>query len=476
MIRVAFAKLRAEGSSLGRELISPWRSHHGLSQEVAGAEHANGIAREQFRQLMRKSRGNLLASVLGLLLWTIALLNLGAGWEVGLWVAAMLACLARISYLSETFVRRAPSDAELRCWEARLGQVVSVMAVGWASIASVYPLTEAWGVPYMTIGLVLVVAGTLALFANYRPSTAWFSLPLGVVVCAILVAGHRGLPQVIGVGFLMATVALTYMARAQNALISRNMMIAAERLDLIRDVERSREEAACAHRAKTRAFASVAHDLRQPMHSISLLTGRLAAHSEYRTDARSHIDASVQAMGRLLKALNEASAVSVESHAGQVCTVALDEVFDRLRQQFEPQARARGIEYRMVPCGLTVRTDAFRLERILCNLMSNAIRCTDGGCVTVRARARADRAVVQVWDSGPGIARQYRERIFDEFYQVPRAGYASGLGLGLATVRQLTHRLGHRIQVRSRVGTCSMFSVEVPLGRAGTVSTAALQE
>lgn len=465
MSRALFPALRVEGAGLWDELLSPWRScqGQGLSQEMAGAELANGIAREQFRQLMHKSKANLIASVLGLLLWVIALLSVGAGWIVGLWAAVLLAIFGRIAYLTQTFVRRSPSDAELRRWEARLGRVVSVSVVAWGSIGLVHPFTEDRFVPYMAIGLLLVVAGSLGLFANYRPSTAWLALPLGVLTCAIVVAGHRGPTQLIGVGFLIATAVLTFMARTQNSLVSRNMMNAAERLELIREAERLREEAAYANRAKTRALASVAHDLRQPMHSISLLTSRLAEHADHRASARSQIHASVHAMAALLTALKEASAISNENQALQVRAVALGDVFDSLQRQLAPQAREQGIDYRVMACGVLVHTDPFQLQRILRNLVSNAIQCTRDGCVMVRAKVRASRAIVQVWDSGPGIPRQHRDIIFDEFYQMPQARRTSGLGLGLATVKHLANRLGHRMHVRSRVGQCSLFSIELPL-------------
>lgn len=474
----ALSTLRLTVLQLWTEMVSPWRAYPGLSQEMAGADMANGIVREQFRQMIRKSKGYLVASVLGLLPWSLVLVNQGAGWQGALWIVAVSACLARTAHLTLSFLRRAPGDTELRPWEARLGRTICASMLAWASCVLVHPMNEEAFIPYVAIGLLMVMAGNMGLFAIYRPSTTWFSLPLGVVICTTFVLRYEGFMQFIGVGLLFTAILLTFMARHQNALLFQTMLNAAQRLALLNEIERLREVAVRAHQAKTRAFASVAHDLRQPMHSISLLTSPLAKHISPEVDARRHIDASVGAMACLLAALKASVDTASDIHTPQAGGVALAEVLNNLEQQLAPQARARKISYRVLACDAWVCTEPFQLQRILRNLVSNAIQCTHEGCVTVRAKVRANRAIVQVWDSGPGISRAHRQRIFDEFYQIPQADRASqistglsptilptsgSLGLGLATVKHLAHRLGHPVRVRSRVGQCTLFAVELSL-------------
>ena len=122
----------------------------------------------------------------------------------------------------------------------------------------------------------------------------------------------------------------------------------------------------------------------------------------------------------------------------------------------------------MVPSGLTVRSDPRLLEQIIRNLLSNAVKYTTEGKLLLGCRRRGDKLRIEVWDTGPGIPELELQAIFEEFHQLdnPARERSKGLGLGLAIVQRLADLLGHKIDVRSRLGTGSVFTIEVPLGRA----------
>ncbi|MDE2003170.1 MAG: hybrid sensor histidine kinase/response regulator, partial [Betaproteobacteria bacterium] len=150
-------------------------------------------------------------------------------------------------------------------------------------------------------------------------------------------------------------------------------------------------------------------------------------------------------------------------------SVALPALFERIACEFAPQAAARGLAFRIAPTSLCVDSDAGLLERIVGNLVANAIRYTSHGGVLVGARRRGNRVAIDVVDTGVGIAAGDRERIFEEFYQVadrsaaPSAG--RGMGLGLAIVRRFADLLGHAVELDSVPGEGSRFRVLAPRAR-----------
>jgi len=126
-----------------------------------------------------------------------------------------------------------------------------------------------------------------------------------------------------------------------------------------------------------------------------------------------------------------------------------------------------------VPSSLVLHSDPLLLERIVQNIVSNAISYTNSGKIVVGCRLRGDNARIEVWDSGAGIAEAKLETIFEDYYQIdnPARDRRKGLGLGLAIVQRVARLLDHQIQVRSQLGKGSMFSVQVPLvGRAEEAS------
>lgn len=131
-------------------------------------------------------------------------------------------------------------------------------------------------------------------------------------------------------------------------------------------------------------------------------------------------------------------------------------------------AEAKGLELIIRPAQATVVSDRIYLRRILQNLISNAIRYTDQGRVLVSARGRPDRQLIQVRDTGRGIAEANHEEIFKEFKRLDaKASAAEGLGLGLAIVERAASLLGHRLELRSARGKGSTFSVELASTRQG---------
>lgn len=234
----------------------------------------------------------------------------------------------------------------------------------------------------------------------------------------------------------------------------------------LEQVDAARATAEQANVAKSRFFAAASHDLRQPLHSLGLFATALrdvVGNAEGRDLVR-HIGDSIGALNRLFDELLDLSRLDAGTVEVRRRDIALQPLFDRLSDEFVAGALEKGLRLRFHPTALAVNTDPILLERVVANLVSNAIRYTRGGGVVIGARRRAQFVELQVWDTGIGIAPEQQSRIFEEFYQVsnPARDPRQGLGLGLAIVRRLTALLDIPLDVRSVAGQGTCFTLRVP--------------
>ncbi|SAK78187.1 integral membrane sensor hybrid histidine kinase [Caballeronia temeraria] len=229
--------------------------------------------------------------------------------------------------------------------------------------------------------------------------------------------------------------------------------------------------------AKTRFFAAASHDLRQPLHAIGLLAQALSdggASAQERDESAQHIIANVEALNQLFNQVLDLA--RIESGVTQVMPqhFPLAELLARIERQFRPAAAAKGLALRIAPTQCIAFTDPVLLERIIANLVSNAVRYTERGSIWIGVRHGCDpaRGHVEVRDSGIGIEPREHAFVFEEFYQAPLPPHAArqGHGLGLATVRRLTRLLGEEPILRSEPGRGTTIRVPVRFGDASLVS------
>ena len=222
-------------------------------------------------------------------------------------------------------------------------------------------------------------------------------------------------------------------------------------------------EAEQANLSKTKFLAAVSHDLLQPLNAARLFTSALLERPS-ETLVR-NVSNSLEDVENLLGTLVDISKLDAGVIKADIAPFALSELLDNLAAEYTELARSEGLALHFVGCSALVRSDIQLLARILRNLLSNAIRYTYNGRVVLGCRRQHQRLLIQVWDSGMGIAEERLEEIFQEFKRgdVQRPDQDRGLGLGLAIVEKIAGILGHRISVKSWPGKGSMFSVEVPL-------------
>jgi two-component system, sensor histidine kinase len=230
----------------------------------------------------------------------------------------------------------------------------------------------------------------------------------------------------------------------------------------------AKAEAEQANLGKTRFLAAASHDLMQPLNAARLFVGALAEEvtTERGRDVVGRIGAALGTVGELIEALVDMSRLDTGAWTVDAVDFELGPMLARLAGEYEAQAKAAGLRLIAVPTRIIVHADRQLVERMLRNLIGNAVRYTASGRVLIGCRRRRDHVSVQVWDTGIGIPEDKLGTIFGEFQQVAEAPRhdATGLGLGLAIVDRIARLLSLRVEVRSRVGVGSCFAIEVPYG------------
>jgi signal transduction histidine kinase/CheY-like chemotaxis protein len=244
---------------------------------------------------------------------------------------------------------------------------------------------------------------------------------------------------------------------------------------LERKVEERTHQLEVANSAKSRFLAVASHDLRQPLHALGLFVAQLRTTMTAAERQRlvEHIDTAVAMVNELFKALLDISRLDAGVLTPGITEFPVAKLLERVQATFAGTAKEAGLDFRIVPNDAWVRSDFVLLEQILFNLVSNAVRYVASGGVLIGCRKRGRDLRIEIWDTGPGIPDDQREKIFGEFYrgndpQHDQRGLGGGLGLGLAIVDRICRLLRHPIELSSDVGRGTRFSVIVPIVAATT--------
>lgn len=289
---------------------------------------------------------------------------------------------------------------------------------------------------------------------------------------------------------LMAGLILAYLpiclgiSRSTRASIMRSINLRYANITLLDNLthEKQRAEQALASEeqanlAKSRFLAAASHDLRQPLHSLRLFTTTLAlqtSNSQHK-DLVAQIDSSVKSLEELFNALLDISKLDAGTVVVDKRHMHLDILLSQIKEELTPIADERGLAFEVALEDHVLHTDALLLERLLRNLISNAIRYTDSGKVCISTQRSQDNSLVwiTVADTGMGIPEADQMRVFDEFVQLDNEerDRNRGIGLGLSIVKRLGKLLDVPIELTSEEGKGSLFKVGVPMGDAAQIAS-----
>jgi PAS domain S-box-containing protein len=261
-------------------------------------------------------------------------------------------------------------------------------------------------------------------------------------------------------------ISLSPVKTGTGSFVSSVIRDVTERKKMEQEIIAARQEAERANKANSAFLAAASHDLRQPVQALSLLNGALrrTVKDPLALEMVESQEHSLDAMTNLLNSLLDISRLDAGAVNPEIEDFSIQRLIDRLSAEFSRQAHHKGLTFEADSCDAVVRSDSNLLAEIIQNFVSNAIRYTDKGSVSLACDQLGDKLRVKVTDTGIGIEKDQFDEIFKEFHQCKTPGTnTEGFGLGLAIVRRLADLLGHEVQVESTPGEGSCFCISMPV-------------
>lgn len=404
------------------------------------------------------------------------------------WMAALLMHQGLRVYHYRSYIRAREEQQQSDGWGKLyfLAAVTAGLIWGTAGVLMYVPdsLAHQAMLVLVLFGIATVSVASLSAFAPAFYALALLTL-VPIIVRMLFDPGPARVYLAIP-GVIVFVVLLSF-GRTVNRLFAESLAKRFENLDLIDELrrqkaiaEQAQHDAEAANSAKTQFFAAASHDLRQPLHALGLFATALyekIQDPEVLNVVKS-INASVSALEGLFNELLDIAKIDSGVIKPVLESFRLEEMFARVRNDFATEASAKGLRLSVTGEALVVRSDVVLLERIVRNLLSNAVRYTSAGGIDLSARPVNGAVAIEIRDTGIGIRPEDRERVFEEFFQVENPGRTSskGLGLGLSIVRRLCGLLGYELRLLSEYNQGSTFSFEVPAGMEFAAEPAAQRE
>jgi signal transduction histidine kinase/ActR/RegA family two-component response regulator len=401
--------------------------------------------------------------------WLLILQNLPTlpvlGWLAGMALYSML----RLTLLLGRR-RYPPAGANLRRWAWVLTAASAGAGAMWGLIPWLFFVPDnLYAQAVIAIALGGILASANQSIGAYWPAHLAFDIPCSLPFSIQCLITGESASITLGVLSLLFLVFSASFARSIPQSLRQSIALRMENEALVQSLTRAKEHAEASERRKTRFLAAASHDLRQPIHAMGLFVPalqRLVRHARPSphalADIADRMNSVLESMGQLLHVLMisrlDSGAVTVRR-----APCALNPVLQQVCEVLREQAKAKGLRLQLVETRLWARADPAVLHTVLLNLVANAVRYCEHGGVLVGARRRGGEVQIQVWDTGIGIPEQDLPRVFDEFYQARNAHRTSaqtrGFGLGLSIVQRSAELLDARLNVHSRLGRGSVFSV-----------------
>ncbi len=327
----------------------------------------------------------------------------------------------------------------------------------------------------IAVTLAGVMAGGISVLSYVLLSYVAFVLPIAISFAI----GSFFIDQLVAlaIGFmgLIYTIAGLYFSYSFNKVLTETLWLRHENDALLDDLRIKKEIAEQANLSKSQFLAAASHDLRQPLHALSMLFEAVKEtnSNDVRNSLYPKIETSIAALSSLFNSLLDISKLDAGAVEAKAENIQIKHIIQFILNQYETDAKEKNLSFR-VHCGdAIVYTDPVFIERIFRNLISNAIRYTETGGILVSCRNRGNFVLLQVWDTGVGIAENETDKVFGEFYQLHNPQRSRKQGLGLSIVRRLCDLLDCSMELRSKPGSGSVISILLPKGDAQNIQKVA---
>ncbi|MGF2736253.1 hybrid sensor histidine kinase/response regulator [Marinobacter sp. DUT-1] len=387
------------------------------------------------------------------------------------WFVLVIAGIGTRYLLTAAYQKQDVTLTSAEPWHCKLLMLQVYLGALWAIAVFLFAGTES--VPHqvfmITMALILGI-GSISAGTHWLPLYYSYGMPIK----GALVAHFISLGEVAWFALAMmvafAILASYSFAKKLNSIVRSEMHLRFETADLADQLRQKSKELQTAIQAKSRTLATASHDFRQPLHALSLFFDALKGAGSPQEEQRilRRIDTSLDAMRRMFDALFDISRLDAKIIQPEPVDFDIEFFLIQLSEEFREKAEQKELDLRLHTRPAVVRVDRGLLERVMRNLIANAIRYTRSGGVLISARPREDSTLVQVWDTGIGIPREARERVFVEFEQAHPSPHEDerdkGLGFGLAIVHKLCELMELPLDLRSDEGRGSVFSLTIPHG------------
>jgi signal transduction histidine kinase len=437
------------------------------------------VAEVLYRTALEGDRRAVVITVLSAIFVASLVGQQGTSRIVWLWCGACVV-LASVRLLLNRPPAAGKSPAETRSHRGRWLTLLFLASAAWGAGPPLFLLHNP-SADTLLAGIFLAAAGLSApLLAAWRRAMYLSVLPaLTPLLLILALRPLLGQAPLSANSFLLASLAAAFLmvlerlTMAQNDSLALLLAVQFNNEDLVRQLRSQIELADRANQEKTRFLASAAHDLRQPLHALGMFCAALQqrlSDTPEKPLVRNMMNA-IESLEDSFGAMLDISRLDAGVVQTAPQTFPIRDLFRRLYQQFGGDAESRNLSLRFRATGRIVRSDPQLLERVLANLVQNALRYTRQGGVLVAARRHPHGVALEVWDTGLGIPDDKKEMIFREFYQIdnPERDRGRGLGMGLSIVRRLCNLLDHPLELHSTPGRGSVFRVVVPAGAADAV-------
>jgi signal transduction histidine kinase/CheY-like chemotaxis protein len=351
-------------------------------------------------------------------------------------------------------------------WVALLfGSTLISGIIGASAPFVFFPSLEPIEQMFLSMIICLWVTGAMASIGAYHVLyTGYVCVFIGELILAWLMTADAH-PPFLAVLFAFYGLIIIGFGRSFAREVTTGVAIRFENQALVAELDAARRAAEAANDAKSRFLAAASHDLRQPLHTLTMLSGLLNryARADKIGEIAQQIDRSVGALDVLFSSILDLSRLEVGALRPELCSVPLKPMIARLEAEYGARAQAKGLQFRAHSDDVAIVTDPVLLERMLRNLTDNAIKYCARGSVELICEAHSDAVIVRVADTGPGIRPEDCEAVFGEFFRAHDVRRSNeGLGLGLAIVKRLSDLLGYGIELQSEVGVGSTFKLVIP--------------
>lgn len=396
-------------------------------------------------------------------------------WLIGSW---MILCAAMVFLRSAVLIRLPRMTRYTETSRIRLAIILGALNAACHALSLIaFPHLSEYERAVQSIILASTGAISVITAVGFLPLTLTYLIPaLLPMVCLWVIytylEGDGWVGYAVAGMILWANTIMLLLSRDIFRLFRESFIIRHSQETMNEQLKAALQEAESASRAKTRFLASASHDLRQPIHALSLFGGALAKRplDLQSREIADHMDIALQSLASRLDSLLDISKLDAGIVQVSKTPFNLRLMVERLQDEFMPPAQDKGLRVWLdCPSDTYVDTDAILLERILRNLLANAIKYTETGRIEIGVSTDHKHVELTITDSGRGIPTEEHEHVFEEFYQLnnPERDHTNGLGLGLglAIVKRLTDLLCLELRMESTVGVGTVFTLQLPAAR-----------